>query len=783
VVARRRARDHRWTALARDPVLLLLLAVPVVAAVLLYAFRADPTRQAQVYWAGQPPLDVTLAACAWRVHLLATGAVRRFWLVIAICASAFAIGDTYQTVLAFVHPAAPSTVGGPVQSTILGIGQIALIITMLLHPHAVRSIRARLATWLDSLTVLFGGGVLAWCFAIQPEEARHAITTADAVGSAVAVIAGFAAFKMVLTGNAPMCRAAALSMTAAALMVGVVPYLNPGAAPTPASYWLQLVPSSLIAAGPRIQEILVRVGAVSFREAFPKAYSLVPYGSVLVALTALIVTLPEETTSRHWVAVAGVVAITLLVLGRQLLAFRDNARLIGRLDTTLGELRGHEIRLRDQAMSDGLTRLANRTHFNESLTAALVDLDHSRGLQLLLIDLDNFKIVNDTMGHAAGDLLLQEVGHRLRQAVRGGDLVARLGGDEFAVLLFGAVAEEAERAAARILAGLSAPITLLHADVTIGASIGLAGAEAGDDLESLLSDADIAMYAAKAAGRSVWVRYTADLGSHTRRVAELAALLREALDRDQFSLVYQPIVRLDTGALTGVEALLRWNTGTEQVRPIEFIPVAEESGLIVPIGRWVLRTACQQAGVWRRVHPGAADLIVNVNVAGRQLREPGFTALVESTLAESGLPPAGLCVEITETAVLDDENVLRTLHELRALGVRLALDDFGTAASSLGLLLTCPVTTLKLDRSFVEGIGTVDRQAAVAQAVSQIATALSLGSVAEGIETPDQVELLRAMGYEHGQGYLFARPLPPAQVSALLAWEAQQPRTVGALPS
>jgi diguanylate cyclase (GGDEF)-like protein len=773
VVARRRARDRRGTALAADPVLLLLLVAPVVVAGLLFAFRNDPARQAQVFWAGQPPLDFALAVCSWRVHKLAEGAVRRFWLVFSLGAGAFTVGDTVQAGLVFAHPAGQSTAGGTVQTVCLAAGQLAMIITMLAHPHATRSVRARLATWLDSLTVLVGGGVLAWCFAVQPQAARHAITSFEAAGSAVAVIAGFAAVKMVLTGNAPMSRTAAVSMATAAATAAAVPYVDPAAAPGAVRYWILLMPSALIAAGPRLQELLVRSGAVSFGAAPRKAFSLVPYGAVLVALVTLIVTLPAGSTSRHWVAVAGVVAITVLVLGRQLLAFRDNARLISRLDSTLGELRRHEVRLREQALYDGLTRLANRTHFNEMLAGALAALDRSRGVQLLLIDLDNFKTVNDTMGHAAGDALLQEVGNRLRESVRTGDLVARLGGDEFAVLLHDAVAEEAEQAAARILTGLGAPIMLRHADVTIGASIGLASAEPGDDLESLLSDADIAMYAAKAAGRSTWSRYTADLGSQTRRVAELASLLRDALDDDQFSLVYQPVVRLDTGELTGVEALLRWNTGTEQVNPVEFIPVAEESGMIVPVGRGVLRQACHQAGAWRREYPAAAALVVNVNVAGRQLREPGFAALVAATLAESGLPAGGLCVEITETAVLDDEIVLRTLHELRALGVRLALDDFGTAASSLGLLLTCPVTTLKLDRSFVESIITVGRQAAVATAVSQMAHALDLSSVAEGIETEEQCRLLKDLGYHYGQGYLFSRPVPPDQLAG--RWASRIP--------
>jgi len=304
----------------------------------------------------------------------------------------------------------------------------------------------------------------------------------------------------------------------------------------------------------------------------------------------------------------------------------------------------------------------------------------------------------------------------------------------------------------------------------VRASIGVAAAEAGDDLDSLMRDADIAMYAAKDRGKSNYVRYTPDMGLRIRTGAELAADLREAIDQGQFHLVYQPIVELDGERLVGTEALVRWQHPQRGlISPADFIPVAERTGLIVPIGRWVLREACRQAARWRAEWPAAAELMMSVNVAGRQLREPGFLAEVAEVLAESGLPPRCLSVEVTETAVFEDTEAIAVLYGLRELGTRLALDDFGTASSSLGLLLTCPVTTLKLDRSFVEAITTVTRQAAVATAVSQIASALALTAVAEGIETPEQAELLRDLGYRYAQGYLFSRPRPPEEVGALWA--------------
>jgi EAL domain-containing protein (putative c-di-GMP-specific phosphodiesterase class I) len=250
------------------------------------------------------------------------------------------------------------------------------------------------------------------------------------------------------------------------------------------------------------------------------------------------------------------------------------------------------------------------------------------------------------------------------------------------------------------------------------------------------------------------------MGTQISAEAELIRELAVALDAGQFHLAYQPIVRLDDMALTGVEALIRWSHPIRgPVSPVDFIPLAERSGHIVAIGRWVLREACRQAAEWRARYPQAEHLTVGVNVAGRQLRTGTFVDDVIQVLAETNLPPSCLSIEVTETAVLDDQESADAMLRLRELGVKLALDDFGTAASSLGLLLTCPVTTLKLDRSFVESITTVRRQAAVATAVSQMATALEFSSVAEGIETEDQCLLLQRLGYQYGQGYLFSRPV------------------------
>ena len=754
-----------------DPILVASVLWTALGCVLFFV-ADDHNSQVQVFWAFQPPLDLVLAWYSWRVYRIAAGTLRRFWLILASVGTLFLLGDIHQTIVTVLDPVGKSTTGEVVQTVCSFLGLAAIVVNMLIHPHPGRSGRDRLAFWLDSATVLVAGGVLAWCFVIAPTGVPGADLVGPMIAAGVALTAAFAAVKMTLTGNAPMNKLAAAPMIAAASAMSVGAFLAPSetiAALPPMVYAVRLLPSLLIAVGPRIQEVLARFDATPFGEQRRKPYSLLPYGAIVVTFGAMMFILPDGVNARLWGVVAGLTVITALVAVRQLVAFHDNVRLINRLDHTLDELREHEARLLDQALFDGLTKLANRTHFGEQVVLALAD-QASGPVSVLFIDLDDFKTVNDTMGHASGDALLVQVADRLRGAVRSGDLVARLGGDEFAVLLRDSTEPAGGRTAQRILDELARPIRILQTDLLVRASIGLAVAGADDDLESLMRDADIALYESKAHGKGAWTHYVPEMGVRIRRGAELVGQLGEALDAGQFRLEYQPIVRFADSQVTAVEALLRWSRspGEPSMSPADFIPVAEESGLIVPIGGWVLREACRQAAEWHQTYPHSA-LVVNVNVTGRQLRQPDFAGTVADALIATGLPARWLTIEVTETAVLADDSAIGTLHALRELGVGLALDDFGTAASSLGLLLTCPVTTLKLDRSFVEAVVTVDRQAAVAMAVSQIADALNLSSVAEGVETPEQAQVLRDLGYQSAQGYLYSRPLPPDGIAAILA--------------
>jgi diguanylate cyclase (GGDEF)-like protein len=473
------------------------------------------------------------------------------------------------------------------------------------------------------------------------------------------------------------------------------------------------------------------------------------------------------------IAVAAV-TLTALVVARQVHALAENARLLRRNDTQLVQLSSYQEQLTHRATHDDLTDLANRALFEQVTREALAR--RGGALSLALIDLDDFKAINDRLGHVVGDALLVVVAQRLRECVRTDDVVSRLGGDEFGLLLHGLRSKEATDVLARITEALSRPVHALGHDLLVSASVGLAEAwpEAGP--QELLRRADLAMYAAKERGKGGHALYDAQLEQHQAADAQLGAELRQALDRGDFALVYQPIVRLPDGAWTGMEALVRWQHPERKfVGPDVFIPIAERTGLIVPLGDWILREALRQAVEWDLTYGPAAPREIGVNVSARQLREPGFAGDVRDALAATGFDPERLVVEVTETAVFDGGLALDTLQNLVGLGVKVALDDFGTGHSSLGLLRTCPADTLKVDKSFVDGIGGASEEAVIATAMIQITDGLHLQAIAEGVETAAQAETLYLLGYRFAQGYHFSRPLSPAQVHEQLETAATLP--------
>jgi diguanylate cyclase (GGDEF)-like protein/PAS domain S-box-containing protein len=437
------------------------------------------------------------------------------------------------------------------------------------------------------------------------------------------------------------------------------------------------------------------------------------------------------------------------------------------------ERRRYEAELAHQALHDALTGMPNRLLFADRLAHALAGA-RSRGtlLAVLYMDLDRFKVVNDSLGHAAGDRLLVEVGERLQECIRPSDTAARLGGDEFTVLLEDLRSlEEATTVAERILAMLQQPLFLSGHELSVSASIGVVLSDGQHTAPGdVLRDADVAMYQAKATGRGQIAVFDQAMTERAVRRLGLEADLRRAIERDELRVYYQPEVDLESGRVVGMEALVRWEHPERGlISPAEFIPLAEDTGLIVPLGRWVLAAACRQAAGWQAAAEGG--FLVSVNLSVRQLASRSLVDEVRQVLEETGLPAGSVCLEITESVMLqEDETTTERLHALKALGVRLALDDFGTGYSALSRLRKMPVDTVKIDRSFVQELDHDAGTVAIVRAVTTLAHTLGMDVTAEGVETAEQLARVRALRCDRAQGYYFGRPMPAEEARDLTPW-------------
>ena len=511
-------------------------------------------------------------------------------------------------------------------------------------------------------------------------------------------------------------------------------------------------------------------------------YDAAPVESVLEVysdVTELVVRMERG----QWKIIAVVLgAMALIYLLLQLILARYQ-RLLAEKER---ERAAQEERIRHQAYHDALTGLPNRASFTEHLEEAMRRAKRAGWpLAILFLDLDLFKRVNDSLGHDAGDRLLRVAAERIRRAVREADMLFRMGGDEFTVLLEDVRGpEEAAAVAGRVLEGIAEPLQLQHHEIAVTASIGIALYPRDDVLgERLVKSADTAMYRAKELGRNRYMFFAREMNERVESQIMIETALRRALKNDEFVLHFQPRVSAATGRATGAEALLRWkHPEWGLVEPARFVPLLEETGLIVPVGNWVLLEACRQAMAWQAA--GLPPLRVSVNLSSRQFRSEALFEAVSEALRASKLAPQLLDLELTESLLIDNvDHAMGVMGKLKAIGTAISIDDFGTGYSSLGYLKRFPIDSLKIDKSFVRDIATSPKDAAIVNAISALARSLGIGLVAEGVEEPWQVEFLRARHCTEMQGYLFSRPLPAESLTAALSRSYPMPRPSAASAS
>ncbi|MET7421542.1 EAL domain-containing protein [Dactylosporangium sp. NPDC005555] len=747
----------------------LMRAMCVVLAVCATWFAVNlvtPVGPPVLLWVATPVGALLLTAAFRRTSRTASlpAPTRRFWGHLSVAAFLVGVAHTTQAIDVLTHPDVGGAYNGP-GLLIFDSGAILFIIFALYRlPLSARSAGERLRVTLDGGTVVAGAAVFIWHF--QTRVALGTDNREQVVGSLIlgvlALVVVLAVAKVMLSGYEFIDKSA-LQWLAFSIFFGATSSLLQ---PLLASGHPHLMVTQVtipvvccLASWAAERERRTTRRPVAARRRRP--FSLVPYAAIAAVYVLLIL---ETWTGDHAdqkMMVLGAVTLTALVMVRQVAAFVDNGRLLARLD--------------HGATHDALTQLPNRALFGQRLQEAL---QQPGPVSVALIDLDDFKEVNDTLGHEVGDLLLIEVARRLEDRAGAGDTVARLGGDEFVVVMPGAGPSDATLAVQALTDALRVPAVVNGHELPISASIGIADGRTGDDASVLLRRADIAMYAAKRLTGTAFLHYDTAM-SELGDAGDHPAQLREAITGGRCFLVYQPIVSLEDGRLVGAEALVRWDHPEHGVLPPDtFIPLAERTGLIVPLGRFVLADACRQFAAWDEQYGAAAPAVLNINVSPRELRETDYADFVAGTLTAHGVDPARIVLEITESMALTLGPATAALDRLRALGVRISLDDFGTGSSTLRLLHDCPVDEVKLDRSFTQA--PASGRTPVAAAVIQLAQALRLHAVAEGVETQEQAELLRSLGYRSAQGYHFARPVPAAQLTEWMTARAPSPAATSA---
>ncbi len=696
---------------------------------------------------------------AWRAARRASGTDRRVWTWVAIAL-------TLATLANVPYYAFPLIVGRPIPFPcpvdVLFLSTQPCFIVALLALARQRRRVDRAGDALDAAIVVVGGASLMWQFVIGPvvnQSGMSWLAHVAAVAYPVSDLMVFAVLvRLVLavshrTASMRFLLAGIASLLAADVLLAI--QLANGSyhvgGPVDGMWMAYYALITVAALHPSAKRLARRSAAIE--NGISSARLALMCGIVLVGPLVL----ATSRRSTMFVAAASVVAFVLVM-----------TRMMG----LNRRLMSAGVELHKRASTDLLTGLANRTEFRHRLQLALTRTEDRAGdVALLYLDLDDFKDVNDTLGHAAGDALLEVIAERLRQVVRSDDLVARLGGDEFAMLFQGPEAfAHALTVGERVVDTVAEPVEVNGTLVHVGASVGLATSRDGSDLDGLMREADEAMYTAKRLGKNRIERYDSALHDAATERVSLTADVDNAAERGELVVDYQPVVDLASGAVLGVEALVRWQHPTRGLLPPSaFIGIAEETGAVASIGSWVLETGANDLCAWQRRHD-IPELVLNVNASVRELEEPSFASHVADTLGRAGLNPRRLVVEVTESVFADTAGgAANTLAALRSMGVRVALDDFGTGYSCIAYLRTLPVDIIKIDRSFISGHQGDASDFALVEAIVEFGRRLGLDAVAEGIEEVDQLLRLQNIGCRSGQGFLLSRPVPASAIEELLS--------------
>jgi diguanylate cyclase (GGDEF)-like protein len=707
----------------------------------------------------------------------------RFWRILAVAMFIYTAGMLVD-LLSFVF-ALPVLDAG--ETFLYPVAGICTVVALIVFPTTSQSGAERFRMVLDVVTVLLGSATFVWYFLVslrwRPENGWHELSD-GLIHPGLALVAGFVILRITMIGANVIGRTTTACFVFGALSA-TGPIIAGAQSDTPvgrAGSVVHVIGFMTCVVGVAIQ---LRDGpnpaggpADRGQPRWRRFLVVLPYSTVIATLVLLLIVIRTGLNPRGWGVVIGAFGLCVLLIVRQLASLWENSRLL-RANRELTE------RLRHQAFHDQLTGLANRTLFTDQVTAALARARHDSGtVAVMFVDLDDFKLVNDSMGHQVGDELLLAVAQRLRGAVPAEGCLGRLGGDEFAILVPGsvvgagiglsagsAVGIGVRGIAERIVDVLSLPFHVSGMPVNVSASVGIAAAVGGaPGTAELLRNADVAMYSAKNAHKGGWRVFEPMMLATVLRRHRLQGALADAWARGEFVVYYQPIIDLFDGTVHGAEALVRWRQPDGRCTlPGQFIPLAEETGLVTRIDRWVLNQACRQARSWWGIPAAGRPFALHVNLSARHLHRPDLVHDVAEALHESDLPADQLTLEITESGLgHNHEAAIERLGELGRLGVHLAIDDFGTGYSSLAYLQRMPVDVLKIDKTFTDELSLGAPPAPLVQAVIALAAALGMQTVAEGIEGPAQAQRLLALGCRYGQGFHYAEPLSADQMEDFL---------------